>query len=137
MNIKAELRIYGVDYYYGTLKVSDDLYVPTMSEETSDNEKGELYQDENGIRLNEFSIEQIGRLSDEVFILEAEEHGNVWSLGGFLREVEAHNFGAKSWAVVENMQFRAYLVPQDEDDNPIRVDIDQLLMRVADVGYSL
>ena len=86
MNIKAELRIYGVDYYYGTLKVSDDLYAPTMSEETSDNEKGELYQDDNGIRLNEFSIEQIGRLSDEVFILEAEEHGNVWSLGSFLED---------------------------------------------------
>ena len=137
-SLKAELRIYGVDFYYGTLAVSDDLYIPFQSQETSDNEKGNLYQDENGIRLNEFDSEQISRLSDEVFILEAEEHGYVWSLGNFLREIEAHNMGAKSWVVKENMQFRAYLIDIEDDTvKPVRVDIDGLLMRVADTGYSL
>ena len=36
------------------------------------------------------------------------------------------------------MQFRAYLIDiEDETVEPIRVDEDQLLMRVTDTGYSL
>ena len=113
--MKAELRIYGVDYYF-----------------TQPN------ADKGDYSFKDFDNEEISVLSDEVFMQTAENNGDVWSLNAFLRETEAHNFGAKSATVKENTQFRAYLVDVAGEGNPpIRVDIEEYLMRVEDVGYSL
>lgn len=137
MSNKKELRIYGVSCYVGATRYTHD-YATFNSQEFSDNEKGNLYTDENGVIINEFDNEQISRLTDLSFMDEAEESGNVWSLDGFLRDIESRNFGGKSWAVAENMQFRAYLVDlEDGGVDPIRVDISEIKMSVADVGYSL
>jgi hypothetical protein len=113
--MKAELRIYGVAYYF-----------------TQPN------ADKGDYSFKDYDNEEISVLSDDVFIKTAEDNGNVWSLNAFLRETEAHNFGAKSATVTENMQFRAYLIDTENETNPpIRMDIEEYLMRVEDVGYSL
>ena len=113
--MKAELRIYGVECYY-----------------TQPN------ADKGDYSFKDFDNEEIANLSDSDFIESAERNGYVWSLANFLRDIEAHNFGARATVTRENMQFRAYLIDtEDETVEPVRVDEDQLLMRVEDVGYSL
>lgn len=113
--MKAELRIYGVAYYF-----------------TQPN------ADKGDYSFKDFDNEEISVLSDEIFVKTAEGNGDVWSLNAFLRETESHNFGARSATVKENMQFRAYLIDTENETNPpIRMDIEEYLMRVEDVGYSL
>ena len=115
MNLKAELRIYGVECYFTQPNASEGDY-----------------------SFKDYDNEEIANLSDIDFIESAENNGYVWSLYGFLRDIEAHNFGARATVTRENMQFRAYLIDiEDESVEPIRIDEDQLLMRVADIGYSL
>ena len=113
--MKAELRIYGVECYY-----------------TQPN------ADKGDYSFKDYDNEEIANLSDKEFMESAERNGYVWSLDSFLRNLEAHNFGARSEVTRENMQFRAYLIDiTDNNEAPIRVDNDQLLMNVIDTGYSL
>ena len=113
--MKAELRIYGVECYF-----------------TQPN------ADKGDYSFKDYDNEEIANLSDEEFMKTAERNSYVWSLDYFLRDLEAHNFGASNVVTRENMQFRAYLIDTtDENEAPIRMDEDQLLMRVEDVGYSL
>ena len=113
--MKAELVIYAVDYH-----------------------AIQPHADEGDYSFYELDNEEIANLSDKEFIQIAEDNGQVHSLDGFLREVEAHNFGARSDVVRENMQFRAYLIDTENPEaTPIRVDISEIKMRVEDVGYSL
>ena len=113
--MKAELRIYGVSYYF-----------------TQPNTENNDYS------FQEYDNEDIANLSDNDFIQWAEDNGDVHSLHGFLRELEAHNFGAKSTVPKENMQHRAYLVDTENPMvTPVRIDIDEIKMRVEDIGYSL
>ena len=113
--MKEELRIYGVECYFTQPNASEGDY-----------------------SFKDYDNEEISNLSDEEFMKTAVGNGYVWSLDYFLRDLEAHNFGAKAVVTRENMQFRAYLIDTtDENEAPIRVDSDQLLMRVEDVGYSL
>ena len=115
MNMKAELRIYGVSEYF-----------------TQPN------ANEGDFTFYDYDNEEIEGLSDEVFMKVAENNGNVWSLYALLRDIEANNFGAKSFAIKPNMQFRAYLINiENETVNPIRIDINELLIRVTDTGYTL
>ena len=113
--MKAELVIYAVDYH-----------------------AIQPHADEGDYSFYELDNEEIANLSDEEFIQIAEDNGQAHSLDGFLREVEAHNFGARSDVVRENMQFRAYLIDtENPETTPIRVDISEIKMRVEDVGYNL
>lgn len=112
--MKAELRIYGVECYFT-----------------------QPHADEGDYSFYDYDNEEIEHLSDSEFIESAENNGYVWSLYTFLRDIEAHNFGARATVTRENMQFRAYLISQDEQDKPVRVDVDEILMRVEDIGFSL
>ena len=108
----AEIRIYGVECYF-----------------TQPN------ADKGDYSFKDYDNEEISHLPDNTFIESAENNGYVWTLSAFLREVEAHNFGAKSWVIKENMQFRAFLVPLDEDEPIRRIDLDDLKLDVLDLHY--
>ena len=113
--MKAELLIYGVAYYF-----------------TQPN------TDKGDYSFREYDNAEIEQLSDNDFINWAKDNGDVHSLYGFLRELEAHNFGAKSCVPKENMQYRAYLVDTENPmATPIRIDLDEIKMNVVDTGYSL
>ena len=114
--MKAELRIYGIDCYFTQPNV-----------------------DKGDYSFRDYTNEEISEFSDEEFFKIAGKRGFVYSLYGFLREIEAHNFGVKSDVIQENMQFRAFLVDtEDENTPPIRIDKgEEYLMNVIDTGYSL
>ena len=111
MSNSKELCIYCVDTYYGQ---------PNFDEEPQE--------------VVEYDNEDIERLSDEDFIERAEEIGQVYTLFGFLRMVEAEKYGARS-EIPTNSTIRAYLIDRENPEGEvIRVDdIDEIVMTITNV----
>lgn len=90
-----------------------------------------FYDDEQDVELSNFELTYV---SDDKFIKRAEEEGNVWSLYGFLRKLEASGYGA-SETDMENMTLRAYLINAKNPDDVIRVDHDNFLFNISELKH--
>ena len=107
--MKAELRIYGVSEYFT-----------------------QPYTDKGDYSFYDYSAEEIENLSGKDFIQWAENNGEIYTLNGFLRDLEVRN------TVKKGMQFRAFLInTEDTEEEPIRVDVSDMLLRVSDVSCCL